>query len=211
MSGLNAWTSYPSSYKDTSKNGTYHSDTVLSVHDSVLDYYLHTDSSGVPNVACAIPLLNGPGGEGGYVNIRTMSVFKVDASLEVSLPGYKMANLLWPDSENWPTDGEIDCPECDLNGSINIFMHRQNGSGGGDQDAYSTNIKVGVGWHTVIVEKAANYCKFTVDGFTATSTSRVPNTPMNWRIQNESNLNGQKPAASVAGHIEYDLVAVWTQ
>lgn len=211
LSGIGIWTSYPSSFKDTSGNGTYHSDTVLSVHDSVLDYYMHTDSNGVPNVACAIPLLNGPGQEGGYVNLRTMSVFKVDASLEVSLPGFKMANLLWPDDEQWPVNGEIDCPECDLNGSINIFMHRQGATSGGDQDAYSTNIKVGTGWHTVIVEKTANYCKFTVDGFTATSTSRVPNTPMNWRIQNESNLNGQKPDPSIAGHIEYDLVAVWTQ
>jgi len=46
------------------------------------------------------------GKEGGLLYGRYAIHFKADP-----VPGYKTSWLLWPDSEKWPQDGEIDFPE----------------------------------------------------------------------------------------------------
>jgi hypothetical protein len=74
----------------------------------------------------------------------------------------------------WPRDGEIDFSEGDLQGSIGAFMHRQNGTSGGDQDGYRTSARF-TDWHTAVVEWKPNFCRFILDGtIVGTSTSRVP-------------------------------------
>ena len=70
-----------------------------------------------------------------------------------AIPGYKVAWLLWPDSEVWPRDGEIDFPEGNLDGTVEGFMHRQNGTSGGDQDHAGSAVRFGDGrWHTAVTE-----------------------------------------------------------
>ena len=109
----------------------------LSQHDGVLDVWLHT-ASGTPRVAAVVPKINGPSQGSGTLGGR----FAICWRLPTVIPRYKQAWLLWPDSETWPRDGEIDFPEGGFNSgnAIEAYMHRQNGTSGGDQDAYRTNV-----------------------------------------------------------------------
>ncbi|MGH2344697.1 MAG: family 16 glycosylhydrolase, partial [Chloroflexota bacterium] len=141
------WTVYPDGWQDTSKNGTYYPSKVLSVQNGVLNMYLHTEN-GVHMVSAPEPILQpGPHDYGsGLLYGRYTVRFRADP-----IAGYKTAWLLWPDSEAWPRDGEIDFPEGDLNSTINAFMHWQNGISGNSQDAYSTSTTYN-SWHTATIE-----------------------------------------------------------
>jgi hypothetical protein len=81
-----------------------------------------------------------------------------------------------------------DFPEGELNWTIKAFMHRQNGTSAGDQDAYTTNSTY-TDWHTAVTEwvPARQNLKFYLDeALIGHSTSRVPNTPMHWVLQTET-------------------------
>ncbi len=199
------WKAYPSPWQDTSKNGVYTPLKVLSQQGGLLNMYLHTEN-GVHMVSAPVPVLPGvtsPGG--GQLYGRYAARFRAD-----SLHGYKTAWLLWPDSETWPRDGEIDFPEGNLDGTIAAFMHRQNGSSGSDQDAYSTTKTYGT-WHTAVLEWTPTYVMFMLDGVVlGTSTARIPNTPMHYVLQTETALDGTVPADAVAGNVQVDWVAVWS-
>ena len=201
------WSGYPHPWNDTSKNGTYWPEKVISIHDGVMDLYLHTDANGVHCVAAPYPLLPGASSSNGLAAGRYAIRFRADA-----VAGYKTAWLLWPDSEHWPTDGEIDFPEGDLTGTISGYMHRMNGTSGGDQDAYSTGATYPT-WHTAVLEWRPDLSdlKLFLDGaLIGHSTSRVPSTPMHWVLQTETALTSTPPPASAAGHVEIDWVAVYT-
>lgn len=198
------WKAYQDGWTDMSDNGTYMPSKVLSQHDGVLDYFVHTEN-GVHMVAAPLPIVPGaPGPEGGLVAGRYSVRFRADV-----LPGYKTAWLLWPDSERWPADGEIDFPEARLDGNDTItgFMHRQ---GGGGQDAYDSGVvEAGTGWHTATIEWKPNWCRFVLDGrVLGTSTAHVPNTPMHLVLQTETYTSGPAPLASVAGHVLVDWITV---
>ncbi|RKH89968.1 glycosyl hydrolase family protein [Corallococcus sp. AB045] len=197
------WGVYPDGWKDTSKNGTYSPSKVVSIQNGVLNKYLHTEN-GVHRVAALVPKIPGANTAGGLPAGRYAIRFRADA-----VPGYKVAWLLWPDSEVWPRDGEIDFPEGDLNGTISGFMHRQNGTSGGDQDAASSSARF-TSWHTAIIEWTPGRCRFILDGTVILDkTSRVPNTTMHWVIQTETDLSGTPPSNSAAGNVQIDWVAVW--
>ena len=101
------------------------------------------------------------------------------------MPGYKTAWLLWPASDS-TTDGEIDFPEGDLDGTISAFMHHQ---GGGSQDAYTTT-GVYTDWHVAVIEWGPVNCVFLLDDVeVGHSTAVIPNTPMHWIIQTETQLS----------------------
>jgi Glycosyl hydrolases family 16 len=118
------WTAYPSPWKDTSKFGTYSPTKVISVHDGILDKNIHTEN-GVAMVAAIQPKLAAPVTYGRYA-VR----FRFDSTV-----GYKIAWLLWPDSNNSKRDGEIDFPEMNLDSSTAMaFNHHTNNTGAGDQD-----------------------------------------------------------------------------
>ena len=124
---------------------------VLSVHNGVLDYFIHSEN-GKHEVAA--PWLTGTQGmKYGRYSIR----FRAD-----SLPGYKTAWLLWPDSESWPNDGEVDFPEGNLakGSTINAFAHYASSRGG--QDAFPTKTSY-AGWHTVTVEWVPGKITFVLD------------------------------------------------
>ena len=201
----NQWSAYPDGTKDTSKNGTYEPDQVASVQNGILNIHLHTEN-GTHMVAALLPKLPGaPGSEGGLEYGRYAIRFKADP-----MAGYKVAWLLWPDSENWPHDGEIDFPESNLDGTINAFMHHQDGTSSSDQDAYPTNARYS-SWHTAVIEWLPTRVTFILDGnVIGNSTARIPNTPMHWVIQTETALGGSVPSDSVAGNVQIDWVAVYS-
>lgn len=197
------WRVYLDGWKDTSKNGTYSPSKVVSIQNGVLNKYLHTEG-GLARVAAILPIIPGANSSGGLPAGRFAVRFRADA-----VPGYKTAWLLWPDSEVWPRDGEIDFPEGDLDGTISGFMHRQGATSGGDQDAVSTTARY-TSWHTAIIEWTPGRCRFILDGqVILDKTSRVPNTSMHWVIQTETDLSGQAPSPTAAGNVQIDWVAVW--
>ena len=194
------WDVYADGWKDTSHNGTYMPSQVLSVHDGVLDYDIH--SAGGKHLVAAPWLTDTAGTRFGRYSIR----FRAD-----ELPGYKTAWLLWPDSERWPQDGEIDFPEADLGrgDTISAFSHHASARGG--QDQYATKATAH-GWHTATVEWVPGKVTFFLDGaHVGTSTTMVPSTAMHWVLQTETALDGTAPASTVRGHVLVDWVAFWAR
>jgi beta-glucanase (GH16 family) len=168
----------------------------------MLDAHIRT-TNGVHRVAAFTPKF--ASGSSNQLYGRYAVRFKVD-----SMRGYKGAWLLWPQSETWPRDGEIDFPEGDFDRTIEAYMHRQGATSGSDQDAFQSG-KPWTTWHTAVTEWTPNAVRFYLDGtLIGTSTSRIPNTPMRWVIQNETTLSGFVPADSVSGHVLIDWVAVWS-
>lgn len=194
------WDAYPKGWKDTSKKGTY-SPEIVSVANGILRKRLHT-ANGVIKVAALEPVL--PGGTKNQLYGRYSVRFRADP-----ITGYKVAWLLWPQSEVWPRDGEIDFPEGSLTGRIYAFMHHKNGTWGGDQAAFSTTATFPQ-WHVATTEWSKDLCVFYLDGEEiGRSTQRVPNTPMRWVIQTETALNGVSPDPRASSFVEIDWVAVW--
>jgi hypothetical protein len=197
----NRWTAYTKGWKDTSKKGSYNPD-ILRVEKGILRMRLHT-LNGVPQVACPVPRIN-PDGSTSQLYGRYEIRFRADA-----IDGYKFVTLLWPKSEVWPRDGEINIVEGDLNGTINAYMHRQNGVNGADQDAYTTRKRF-TAWHTAVLEWTPESVSFFLDGeLIGKSTKRIPNTPMRFGLQAETDLSDEKPPASATGFVEVDYVKVW--
>ena len=195
------WYAYPYGWKDSSRNGTY-DPGIVSVHDGMLDAHIRT-SGGVHRVAAFGPRF--ASGNTNQLYGRYAIRFKAN-----SMRGYKGAWLLWPETNVWPRDGEIDFPEGDFDSTISAFMHHQGATWGGDQDAFATSGRW-TSWHTAVTEWTPTAVRFYLDGtLLGTSTTRIPNTPMHWVIQNETTLNGFVPADSVAGHVYVDWVAVWS-
>lgn len=196
------WTAYPDSWRDTSKHGVYSPD-IMSFHDSMMDIHLHT-SDGKHKVAAPVPLI--PDATMGNQQLygRYAVRFRADA-----VAGYKTAWLLWPISETWPRDGEIDFPEGNLTNTINAFMHRQGATTGADQDIFRTDARYSE-WHTAVIEWAPDGCEFFLDGVSiGKTTQRIPNTPMRWIIQTETAIDGTSPTDNAEGHVYLDWVAIW--
>jgi len=197
------WWSYPAGWFDTSHNGAYLPAKVVSVHDGLMDMYLHTEN-GQPLVSAPVPKLNGPGAEGGLLYGRYAVRFKADR-----IPYYKTAWLLWPDSENW-LDGEIDFPEGNLDQRISGFVHYVNQPT--SQSAFNTSANYSV-WHTAVTEWTPDAVWFYLDGKAIgklTDKSKIPAKPMHWVLQTETTINGGKPPATVAGHVYVDWVTAYS-
>jgi beta-glucanase (GH16 family) len=195
------WRPYPYPWKDTSKNGTYWPQKGLSVHDGVLDIWLHTEtvnSAATHIVNAPQPVLRSV--SRGQLYGRYAIRFKADP-----VPGYKTAWLLWPDSGE-RREGEIDFPEGNLSEMIYAYLHPKEGS---TQYAYPTGATYR-SWHTAVIEWLADRCTFTLDGkVIGTATSGIPDTPMHWVIQTETELKGQAPVEAASGHVYIDWVAVY--
>jgi hypothetical protein len=195
------WSAYPYPWRDTSHNGTYWPEKVVSISNGVMDLYLHTEViNGVSVHLVAAPKPNLPVMPSGRYAVR----FRSDP-----VPGYKTAWLLWPDSGIWPLDGEIDFPEGNLNSNISAFMHWQGATSGSQQNAYSTAATYPT-WHTAVIEWTPASCRFSLDGTViGTSTTNIPSTAMHWVLQTETQLSGGAPSDSAAGHVQIAWVAVY--
>ncbi|MEJ7696114.1 MAG: hypothetical protein WKF78_05700 [Candidatus Limnocylindrales bacterium] len=105
LSRYPSWRAYPAGWNDSSGHGTY-DPRIISAHDSVLDIHLrHEDGKFL--VTSLGPVLST--GSKYQTYGRYAIRFRADA-----IVGYKAAWLLWPRSEVWPRDGEIDFPEGDF-------------------------------------------------------------------------------------------------
>jgi len=196
------WTAYPASWRDTSKHGVYSPD-IVSFHDSMMDIHLHS-AGGSNKVAAPVPLIPDATKGNHQLYGRYAVRFRADA-----VPGYKTAWLLWPISDAWPRDGEIDFPEGNLTDTINAFMHRQEATTGADQDIFRTGARYS-DWHTAVIEWTPDGCEFFLDGVSiGKATQRIPNTPMRWVIQTETAIDGTAPPDGAEGHVYLDWVAIW--
>jgi len=199
------WTAYPYPWHDTSHHGTYDPKKVVSIGHGVMNLYLHTEN-GVHMVSAPEPVIPGaPGSEGGLLYGRYAVRFKADP-----VPGYKTAWLLWPDSENWIADGEIDFPEGNLTGTISAFMHYKGNPT--VQDQYHTSATYGT-WHTAVIEWTPQAVTFSLDGQvigTSTNAAVIPSTPMHWVLQTETQTSGGPPPNSAAGNVQIDWVTAYT-
>ena len=196
------WRAYPKSYKDTYNQRPYRSDQVLSVKNSMLNFWLH-NVDGQPAGANPSPLISS--GSQYQTYGRYSARFKVDAP---NLSEYYVAWLLWPQSERWPQDGEFDFPEGNLAGNVGGF-HHYSGAGSctnGCQDV--ANIPAGTkftDWHTYTIEWTPGRIKYILDGnVVLDSTKWVPSGPMRWQLQTETNGNGTH-----SGNLMVDWVSVW--
>jgi hypothetical protein len=197
---ITGWSSYPHGWKDTSRNGTY-DPGIVSVHEGVLDKHLRYQD-GEFKVAALMPNI-GPG-------IRNQLYGRYEVRFRADpVEGYKTAWLLWPQSEVWPRDGEIDFPEGLLDGTMCAFMHRQGATSGSDQDVFCTGTTY-TDWHTAVIEWEPSRVGFYLDGvLIGESTQRIPNTPMRWVIQTETELGSTPPPTWAQGHVYLDHVEVW--
>jgi len=170
-----------------------------------MNMYIHTASNGTCMTAVPSPLIpNGSSSNGQLYGMYSVRM-KSDP-----VPGYKTAFLLWPDSENWPQDGEIDFPEGSLDSTVGAYMHHQGATSGSQQDGYSSSTTY-TSWHTYTIEWTPSSLKFLIDGqVIGDSTANIPDTPMHWVLQTESEIGGSKPAASASGNLQIAWVSVWS-
>jgi beta-glucanase (GH16 family) len=181
----------------------YFPSKVLSVQDGALDMHLHSEN-GYSMGAAPAPKLKGTSTRPynsqlyGRYSVR----FRSDA-----LTGFKTAWLLWPDSEQWPRDGEIDFPEGDLAASIFAAVHAA-GSEEDEVDMFHTSSSFSY-WHTATTEWSPGRVEFFLDGRSiGTSTKATPDTPMHYVLQTESCLP-VCPEPETSGHLYVDWVAIW--
>jgi hypothetical protein len=157
---------YPAGWKDTSKIGNYSPD-ILSSSAGILNINICKDK--VAAISPRVSLLYG----------------KVQVRMKVPFaPGYKVAALLWPVSEKWPDDGEIDFAEGDLDSKpLSAFMHFARNEGGQDYFNYKINPNE---FHTYEVVWLPDLVKFKIDGKIIGSSQKfIPNKLMRSVIQFE--------------------------
>jgi len=188
------WSAYPDGWKDTSKVGTYAPSRTVSVSDGNLVIDVHADGDEYLGAAVVANVTYGQ--TYGRYTVR----WRADPT-----SGYGLAFLLWPDSESWPDDGEIDFPEGHLDGSITATAHHADPNGGKEQ--FDTGESMD-GWHTSMVEWPPDHVVFTLDGdVVGRSTTKVPDKPMHWVMQVGTNGN-DTPPADARGAVEIDWVRV---
>lgn len=196
------WSAYAEGWRDTSKNGTYSPSQVISVQNGMMDLHLR-NANGVHLVAAPGPRLPGPGTQGGQLYGRYAVRYRADP-----IPGYKLAWLLWPDSEDW-SDGEIDFPEGSLGGNTMAFMHHRGKPV--EQDRFTSAARL-QDWHTAVIEWTPDSVRFLLDGAgVGESTDRrlIPRVPMHWVLQTETSSGGRRPAADGSGHVQIDWVTAY--
>lgn len=196
--------SYPDGTSDTSGNGVYMPSSVVSINRGILTMHLHS-AGGLPMAAALVPTLPHAHDGNGLLYGRFVIRMRADA-----VPGYKIGVMLWPDSGNWPYDGEIDFPEGDLNGTIGGFVHYKGASSGSDQATFDTNVRF-TGWHTLSVTWLRGSVTFQLDGRTIGRVSdRIPDTPMHLVIQTETLTTGSAPSSGASGNVQLKSVSVYT-
>jgi glycosyl hydrolase family 16/fibronectin type III domain protein len=215
-----AWWAYPSGWTDTSgsvgrpaaERGHYDCAKTCSVSSGLLTLNLHSEA-GTPYVAAPVPRL--PGSSGGVDSTPSGQLYgrySVRFRATVNGPGYKTAWLLWPDSGNWPRDGEIDYPEGSLDGGFAGFVHHQGATSGSDQTRVPSSGSAGgyAAWHEATIEWSPGRVEFLLDGASIGAvTARVPATSMHWVLQSETEVTATPTPDTSTAVIEIDWVSVW--
>lgn len=201
------WGYYDDGWPDTAgkNDGTpsqYFTTKVVSVSGGVLNKHLHFEN-GKFMASALLPVMGNNGNQlYGKYTVRFRAVNGAH--------GYKTAWLLWPESEKWPDDGEIDYPEGDLDSTIAAFHHFAQPAGINPfQDAFITD-KTYAAWHTASTEWKPGRITFFLDGQQiGTTTTKVPTKPMHWVLQSESCLGGC-PTQNAVSDIQIDWVTAYS-
>lgn len=183
---------YGDTARDTSKKGVYNNSKTLSAHDGVADVHFQT-LNGTPSSAVMVP-----GGWEGQTYGRYSLRYRADRAV-----GYKAAIMLWPSSDNW-SEGEVDYPEGDFDGSQSGFVHEVGPNPA--RNAYTFAGARNWDWHTATIDWSKGLLVFYMDGQEigrTTATDAVPTTPHRWVIQIETSLSGTTPSSS-QGHFLVD-------
>jgi hypothetical protein len=200
----NKWGDYLDGWPDSTHIGTYEPTKVVSIHDGMMNLFLHT-ADGIHMVAAPLPKIPGATGTAGGT-VYGMYEIRFKAQ---QVAGYKTSWLLWPDSNN-QAQGEIDFPEGFLEGNIRAYMHYV-GPNPKAQDAYPTPYTY-AGWHTATTIWTANSVIFMLDGKVigdSTDKSVIPDTPMHWVLQTETRTSGGPPSNAATANVEIDWVSAW--
>ena len=187
---------------DTSGLGKYSADKVLSAHDGMLDWYMHSEN-GQPLGATVLPDQYTPHTYGAYT-IR----YKTDPT-----KGYKFVPLLWPSSDNW-NEGEVDWPEANLgekprpasavpgtytNGGMKFLP---------EKEMFAPTDSAG--WHEATTVWTPKGLSFYWDGKLVTKvTEGVPTKPMRLTLQAETWIGQGAVPKDAAGHIYMDSVGIF--
>jgi beta-glucanase (GH16 family) len=190
--------------QEGAKSGYYPS-KVLSVKDGTLDWYLHSEN-GVSMGAAPTPKIPNDSSNPQRANSLLYGRYSVRFKAD-SLPGFKTAWLLWPDSGVWPRDGEVDFPEGDLSKTFYGAVHKMGNDPQDQELIYS--LTTFESWHVATMEWSPGRVEFFLDGHSlGAGTESTPTTPMHYILQTESCLRGC-PQPATAGHVSVDWVAVW--
>ncbi len=181
------WTGYPDGAPSTYSGSAqgYEPSTVLSVHDGVLDFYLHTDAQGNPVGAAPSPL---PGGNQYQTYGAWSFCERLAPSDSHNLDDFHQAPMLWPQSDGESRSAESDYPEADLN-ALDFSGYAHFG-GTGAQDAFNIQ-SVAAGfdptqWHVYTQTWGPGFRSYYVDGqLVGTSTNQVWSGPERWLLQVE--------------------------
>jgi hypothetical protein len=218
------WTEYADGWQSTWSAHGYQPSTVQSVHDGVLDFYLHPDlnAASAPVGASISPLPDG----NRYQTYGAWS-FCERAPVDGGLPGngdgggYHQAPLLWPDNDtntDWKF-AESDFPEADLGPGPPDFRAYAHYGGQGAQDQYDVATALAVqdplydpnAWHVYTQTWGPRFRSYYVDGYlVATSTDQVWSGPERWQLQIEPAQNDPSAYAPGYGHVYVNWVWIGT-
>jgi hypothetical protein len=201
---------------DTSGMGLRDTAATVSEANSLLNVWVHTDSQGQPVGACLIPTAPGVSYDDGQLYGRYDIRMRAD-----SAQGFKFVFLLWPDSESWPGDGEIDFPEADLNAAaVGGATHFEDGTSGNSQDWWTDPGINYQQWHTYTIEWMPGVLDYFIDGTLVHSDTQataeqsgygIPDTPMHPVIQVETVTDGSgAPASSSQGNVQIDWLTAYS-
>ena len=209
------WGAYPRPWTDTTNKGNYDPQKVVSIDGGVLDKHLRTDpTTGEHLVAALTPRGTGTTDRYGQLYGRYSVRMRSD-----SMPGYKIAWLLWPDVgtntkgsvfSDGGGDGEIDFPETELDATeVGLFVHHQGAVVSNDQTVRKATVDIRE-WHTYTFEWSPNLVVAYIDGVeTGRVTKRIPKASMHWVIQTETSIINATPDLT-SGHLEIDWIAQWS-
>jgi hypothetical protein len=184
--------SYPDGTADK-----YYPSKVLSVHDGVLDWYVHAGQAAV-----VVPF--------GYSGFK-YGTYTVRMRTD-RFPGYHIAFLLWPSTDKWTN--ELDGPENETSAAYPYPAVLQNPST--KTFAPKSMVYTPKSWNDQVFHDytwvwTPTSVSFLQDGVLVTTvTTHVPQELMRPTLQVEFSNKltaGQKPPASASGHVYVDRVS----
>lgn len=120
------------------------------------------------------------------------------------IPGYGVANLLWPDSEDWG-DGEIDFPEAGFDEEPTAYHHCLTPRPKDNCSIFKTGATWSR-WHVYRIEWLPTGTSYYIDGrLIGTNTDSTPHTSHHWVTQIARDTRGHKDT-SIEGHYLIDWV-----
>ena len=216
------WSAYPDGWPGsyTGSNVAYEPSTVVSVHDGVLDFYLHDDANGTPVGADLSPW---PGGN----EYQTYGAYSLceKVSLPSQLADFYQATLLWPQNSSDGECAESDFPETYASsnggsldsGGIYAFAHYGPPSAPSacpsttrTQDSFYTQIDLSQ-WHVFTQEWGPGYRSYYIDGNKVYTTfTQVWPYPERWQLQMEPSPSSQVHKTGGSGHVYISWVWIGT-